>query len=123
MMKISDPRLKNRRKKFDPRDFAVFRHVWSLTAEESSMLDRYHLKKTSGYDLSMMILTSHEFKDTIEYGGIVYEVSYRECGISSIVKHETILLSFRHNSYNNFSLVLISPPFSRMGDLSKIMEL
>lgn len=124
MMKISDPRLENRRKKFDPRDFAVFRHVWSLTAEESALLDRYYLKRGVGTVVREMIITSHNYKDTLLYGDKFYEVSYRECGLHSIVDHKNILLSFRHNIYNNFSIVLISPPFPRMNNsFDKVMEL
>lgn len=104
---------------FTPRNYAIFKQIWSLTKDEIAMLDRYFILRTTGAILHRSIDRSHEYRDMLKQNGINYEVQYRNCcftqfEVTGTLFKETLLLSFRHNETVKFSSVIVSLPYNTM---------
>lgn len=96
---------------FTPEDFAIYRHVWNLSREQSGRLDRYFLLK-SGIDTFLQTVDqNHAFKDMLCIGDIHYEIEYMECSYThlcdNVARDKMLIISFRRNVANHLAVAII----------------
>jgi hypothetical protein len=85
--------------KLDPRQWAIYRRVWSLNSEERNKLDRYWREKLTGNEVYLKLTREYEnftieFLDDLTWGEVT-EASFKAA------------LSFRINRANNLFIVLV----------------
>lgn len=100
----------------NPRQFAILRHVWTLTTEERSWLDRFSLYKSTASGLLSLATRDHEWKDLLTTGNHTYEVEYLDCSYRFLLGagNSLVLISLRHTRADRFSVALVKIPHRKL---------
>lgn len=102
------------RHKLTPQQIAVLKYVWALNAEEKKLLERLFMMQIRAGTLAQVVDTEHEYKDSLIYKGVRYEIIWLQCSIDSLERPENharkIAISFRFSKTYNIALALIRWP-------------
>lgn len=113
--------------RIEVRKAAILRHVWTLSDKERRWLDKYFVKRTTGYGMLMHLDENlHDHCGVFWYENIPYEVCWIQCSKDMMYdrSNATFLLSFRWHEDTNTALVLVKEPKDlSLAELANIKEI
>lgn len=103
--------------KLSPREYAVYRKVWSLNANEVYYLDRAWIMKARVGTFLSHINTDEFPVPHLRYTSVLYQLEFLDCSIDFLRRlkpDSVLLLSFRVSRAHNLAICLVLLPHRKI---------